>query len=137
VGAGGPSWSPDGSVLACAAGTNSGGRSMSVVEIRVSDGTERIITQRTGLDVGRVAWLADGSGLVVTATEQGAPTSQIWLMTYPGGIVRRVTNDLNDYRDLSLTGDSNTLAAVQSEGRINTWVTPANEPTARAQQITK
>ncbi|HMF56413.1 MAG TPA: protein kinase [Pyrinomonadaceae bacterium] len=137
VGAGGPSWSPDGNMIACAAGTNSGGRSMSVVEISVADGTERVVTGQSWLDVGRVAWLPDGSGLVVAATEQGATTSQLWLLAYPGGAVRRITNDLNDYRDLSLTDDSNTIAAVQSEGRINTWVSPANESTARAQQITK
>ncbi|OLE55572.1 MAG: hypothetical protein AUG51_02540 [Acidobacteria bacterium 13_1_20CM_3_53_8] len=137
VGAGGPSWSPDGNAIACAAGTNSGGRSMSVVEISVSDGTERAITQQSWLDVGRVVWLPDESGLVIAATEQGGTVSQLWLLDYTSGAVRRITNDLNDYRDLSLTANSKTLAAIQSEGRINTWVTPANEPTARAQQITK
>ncbi len=134
---GNPSWSPDGKSIACPVGTNSGGRSMSLTEISIADGTEKPLSEQKWLDVGRAAWLPDGSGLVLAATEQGATVSQIWLLDYPGGSARRITNDLNDYRDLSITMNSNTLAAVQSEGRVNTWVAPTNEPSARAQQLTK
>ena len=135
VSAGGPSWSPDGQTIACPAGSNTGGRSMNVVAIGIEDGSERQITAQKWFDVGRVAWLPDASGLVLSATEQGSTSSQIWQVSYPNGEVRKVTNDLNDYRDMSLTGDAQTLVTVQNEARVNVWTVPGGDVN-RARQIT-
>jgi len=72
-------------------------------------------------------WLADGSGLLTTAAEEGAiAPQQIWHVAAAGGKTRRVTNDLGDYRDLSLTSEVGTLIAVQSERRGNIWIASAD-----------
>lgn len=131
----GPAWSPDGRLIAVAAGTNEGGRKMSIVAVDVEHGAERTLSGQTWFDANRVAWLAGGEGLIVSATEQGATLSQVWQVSYPDGQAQKVTNDLNDYRDLSLTADSRALVTVQSEAHVNLWLAPAND-VSRARQIT-
>lgn len=133
--AGGPSWSPDGKTIACPAGSNTGGRYMNVVAINVADGKETPVSDHRWFDVGRIAWASEGAGLVVDATEQGSTSAQLWYLTYPGGDVRKITNDLNDYRDISLTADSAALVTVQNEAHVNVWVMP-NANVAQARQLT-
>jgi len=82
-----------------------------------------------------MAWLRDGSGIVFAANEDVASPSQIWYLSYPGGELHRITNDLNEYLDLSLTADSSALVTVQYELVSNIWAAP-NENTNRAIQIT-
>ncbi len=129
-------WSPDGKVIVCPAGsTDAKGRYMTLVEVRVADGSEKPISSERWWQVGRIAWLRDGSGLVFNARERIASPSQIWYLSYPGGEVHRITNDLTDYVGLSLTRDSATLATVDSEQVSNIWIAP-NENARRASQIT-
>jgi len=134
---GGPAWSPDGRIIACGAYYNSGGRWRNVVGVRVADGAEQPITaQRWNGDVGQVAWLSDGSGLVVPATVEPGDEAQIWLLSYPGNEARKMTSDLNSYGfRLSLTADSRTLVAVQSERVFNLWIAPGGDARG-AKQIT-
>jgi Tol biopolymer transport system component len=51
--------------------------------------------------------------------------------------VRRITNDLNGYGNVSLglTGDGNTLVTVQSVPSVQIWTTNLGEPSNRALQI--
>src|SRR5262249_9722743 len=74
--------------------------------------------------VERIAWLADGSGLVLPAAEKGAGSFQIWRLAYPGGDARRITNDLSSYRGMSLSADSRVMVTVQSEPTSSVWVAP-------------
>jgi eukaryotic-like serine/threonine-protein kinase len=133
---GDPAWSPDGKAIAYPAeNTDANGDFMTLFEVRVADGSEKPIGSQRWWRVGRMAWLRDGSGLVFTARESVASPSQIWYLSYPGGEARRITNDLNDYLDISLTGDSSALVTVQSEQVSNIWIAP-NENTRRASQLT-
>ncbi len=127
-----PAWSPDGKVIACSAGD---GSQMNVVEVRIEDGGEKIITSEKWLAVGRIGWLADGKGLAIVAVDQMSRLRQIWLLSYPRGETRRITNDLNDYTEMSLTADSKTLAVVQADARMSLWVAPRSDSN-RARQIT-
>jgi serine/threonine protein kinase/dipeptidyl aminopeptidase/acylaminoacyl peptidase len=133
---GGPAWSPDGKLIACPAGTNTGGRHMYVAEVRVDSGQERPISGGRWATVGRVSWMRDGSGLVIGAIEQGSTLSQVWFAPYPKGAPRRITNDLNDYRDVLLTADSRALVTVQSEAHVNVWLMNSNDA-SHARQITE
>ena len=65
--------------------------------------------------VGQVAWLADGSGLLLLVFDPGLRSTQIWQISYPGDETRKITNDLNNYRRLSLTADSSAIVTVQTE----------------------
>jgi serine/threonine protein kinase/Tol biopolymer transport system component len=122
---GGPSWSPAGDRIACAAGVYD--VDMEIVEVRVSDGSERPVSRQRWPWVGRVAWLAGGKGLVLTARDPQSGLSQLWHVSCPEGEVRRITNDLNDYssRSVSLSADSRSLVSVQSDYLSGVWVVPA------------
>ncbi|MCA1600778.1 MAG: DUF5050 domain-containing protein [Acidobacteria bacterium] len=131
----GVAWSPNGELIACLDGSFTGGFHMRVVEVRVADGTEKPVASRNWFGVTRVVWLKDGSGLLVTAAEESVSPTQIWYVSYPEGEARRVTNDSNHYRDLSLTTDSRTLVSVQRSRLVTMWIAP-NGDSARATQIT-
>jgi Tol biopolymer transport system component/DNA-binding winged helix-turn-helix (wHTH) protein len=112
-----PAWSPGGAAIACPAGSSDAtGRYMTVVEIQPQHGTIAPVTSRRWWQVGHIAWLRDGSGLIMAAKERPSDPSQIWHLSYPTGEARRITNDLNDYVGLSLTrGDPSAVVTVQSD----------------------
>jgi Tol biopolymer transport system component len=104
----GPSWSPDGRLIACAAGvTGQGETSMQVLGFRVEDGSSEPIGSQSWTFVGQVAWLGDGSGLVFNAWERtwGVYGDQIWLLTFPKGEARPVTKDMNNYERVSVSAN--------------------------------
>ncbi|HMV50427.1 MAG TPA: DPP IV N-terminal domain-containing protein, partial [Blastocatellia bacterium] len=133
-------WSPDGKSIACPAGSNTGGRHMYVVEFNAATGQQRILSPQKWSNVGRVSWRRDGKGMVFTAIEQGSPLAQVWFLSYPKGASQRITNDLIDYRDTSLTDNSTALVTVQSEAYVNVWLAPVAagfvSEASRARQIT-
>ena len=73
---------------------------------------------------GRRDGTSKGRGLIFSAIERGATQAQIWFLPYPKGAAQKITNDLNDYRDLSLTDDSTALITVQAETLVNVWLSP-------------
>jgi Tol biopolymer transport system component/DNA-binding winged helix-turn-helix (wHTH) protein len=104
----GPSWSPDGRLIACAAGVNGQGEtSRHVLAVRVEDGSSEPIGSQTWTFIGQVAWLGDGSGLVFNAWQRnwGVYGDQIWLMTFPKGEARPVTKDMNNYEGVSVSSN--------------------------------
>jgi serine/threonine protein kinase/Tol biopolymer transport system component len=132
---GGPAWSPDGKTIVSASGSYKGGFHLSVIAVDADTGEQRELTTQKWESTGRVAWLADGSGMILTAQEKGGIYNQIWLLSYPGGEARKVTNDLNSYSGVSLTADSKTLVARQSETVSNIWTAPVADLN-RAKQVT-
>lgn len=123
----GPSWSPDGELIAYAAGSLAPDFHCTVRAIRVADNTEIPITPQRWFLVGQVAWLRDGSGLVVNAEEQTYGSTQLWRVSYPGGEARRITNDLTDYLGVSLARDADALVTVQAWGTSNLWIAPEGD----------
>jgi serine/threonine protein kinase/Tol biopolymer transport system component len=135
-----PAWSPDGRTVAFTInGRDDAGYFVHVEEVNVADRSSRVISGERWRSIGGVAWLPDGSGLIINARDRaslpGTPL-QIWHVGYPEGSSRRVTNDLNYYNTLSLTADARTLLAVENEGGVfNLWLAP-NGDAARARQLT-
>jgi Tol biopolymer transport system component/DNA-binding winged helix-turn-helix (wHTH) protein len=119
-----PAWSPDGKVIACSSGSGEQyDIHNSIVGVRVEDGTQTPLTPQKWPGTHAVQWLADGSGLLITARETHESPDQIWQISYPGGNARRLTSDSKMYRSISLTADSRALIAVQTELLADVWVT--------------
>ena len=132
-----PAWSPDGETIVIGApASDDRGNYRRMLAVRVKDGAATQLTAQRWSVLGQFAWLADGKGLIFTASDQapGSP-QQIWHMSYPGGETRKLTNDLNDYRGVSLTADNTAIVTVPFERLSNIWVVPEGE-TNRAAQIT-
>ncbi|HSS21839.1 MAG TPA: protein kinase [Pyrinomonadaceae bacterium] len=121
----GPAWAPEGESIACpVAGPENGIDRSAIVLVNAMSGTEQDVTpQRWGF-VQQVAWAPHGAGLLVSAQELQAGSSQIWYVTVPGGTVEKVTNDLNNYNGASLSGDGTKLATVQRKVSSSVWFAP-------------
>lgn len=130
-------WSPDGGTIVFGhLTTGAGARHMNVIAVRVSDGLEKEVTRQQWSAIRALAWLPDGRGIVVTAADaESAPSLQIWHVAYPGGEVRRITNDTNNYRGISLTADATALVTTKSEQVSNIWSTQSGDA-ARVTQLT-
>jgi Tol biopolymer transport system component len=120
----GPSWSPDGRLVAATVLTVGGTNRL--VGFSVDDGGERDLSPQRWGYAGRTQWLGDMSGLLLVAGD-GVREAQIWHVSYPEGKARRVTNDLSAYRSIGLTADNRKLTAVQAEGLVNVWVAPGGD----------
>ena len=122
----GPAWSPTGEEIACAVRNYDGdGFFENVVAVRVADGTERLLTERRWSGVGQIAWLAGDAGLVMSARESPSTPFQIWQVSKTGGEVR-LTNDLNDYRNINFNASTGLMLAVQTNVVSGVWAMPSH-----------
>jgi serine/threonine protein kinase len=136
-GAAAPSWSPDGKLIACGAGTTKGGWQMGVLLVEVEYGTQEWLGQPEWEDVNRVVWVPDGTGVVFSGGK-GGTVMQLWHISYPEGGGERITNDLYDYGALSLglTADGATLVASVTNSPSNIWAIPRGDA-GQAEQLTR
>lgn len=118
------SWSPDDKLIAAALKSHDDrGYFTTLIGIRASDAAITPISSQRWLGIGRPEWLSNGNGLVMTAQDQASRLWQVWYVSYPQGEARRITNDLNDYRTISITADSRVLTTVQRDLLSNIWIT--------------
>jgi eukaryotic-like serine/threonine-protein kinase len=109
-----PSWSPDGAHIAAALKDSQSGTWV-LTTINPASGAEQrfdgsyVFASATG-------WLPDGSGVLFIGrnadTSGNGAGGQIFLQPYPSGPVRRITNDVMQYRNISLSKDGSRLISV-------------------------
>lgn len=128
----GPAWSPDGQLIVSGVGRFA---RQQVVAVSAVDGSEKPLGPDSWQVVGHLSWLPDGSGLVMTASDQRL-LPQLWQLSYPKGEARRITNDLNPYFDVSLDANAVTLVTVQADARTqHLWVLTPGEDSGAAKKI--
>lgn len=126
----GIAWAPDGARLAVT-GRNSEELRGQIAIVDVAARTETILPTPDWRQISRVAWLPDGSGLLVNAQESaGESSNQIFLVSYPSGEWRRLTNDLTSYWGLSVAPDGRSFVAIRNERRSAVWTMPVGDPSA-------
>lgn len=122
-----PAWSPDGKFIALskAAITPSQQVVLSILEFATGKEVSRISgnwASTLSLD-----WIPAG-GLIVAGLQHSNPFgAQVWRVSYPEGTLRRITNDLNSYNDVSLTADGKRLSVVQTDTRAGVWLVPIHD----------
>ena len=77
-----------------------------VAEIPATGGAESRITPPRSQRILSAHWLPDRSGLIMTAINPETQLSQIYYVSEPGGEEHRITNDLNNYRGISIARGS-------------------------------
>jgi len=129
VGNTGISWSPDGKFIAAAQYQLTKDR-LSAVLVFTPQG-ELVKTFPYEFLVDGVAWLPDAVGMFLQVrTGQMNLRPQIKFQPYPSGAVQNLTNDLNEYHGISITGDGKALVTVQELGSSALYVgsVPAKLP---------
>ena len=110
-----PAWSPSGDTIALTGTDLSSGH---LVTVEVATGMERTFPVD---GVSTLAWLDDASLVLSRRAEQSAAL-QLWRLSYPEGKLSRLTNDLNSYAGVSVTGDRGSLVTAQRVARVGIWV---------------
>jgi Tol biopolymer transport system component len=129
-------WSPDGQrIAALVSNADSNGQADGLVEVDVSTSKEKAMPGRRWPGISDFSWLPDGSGLLLAAKDKSTAPIQLWIVIYPGGAVRRLTNDLGSYVSASVSADGRTIASVQRNLASSLWVGAANSPD-NARQVT-
>ena len=128
-----PAWSPDGRTILATAGSPRPGVPFTIYAVDVDSGATRTVGDPWGM-VRDVHWLPDGRSFLATGLDlSGLATTQIWQVAYPSGARSRVTNDLNTYLGLSVSGDGGSLATVQVETVASLYV---SDLSGQARRIT-
>ena len=134
---GAPAWSPDGRRIAIVdLDTSTGGFVSTLAVLDAESGRrEDVNVAKGGIHEG-IAWLADGSGIVRSGYDLGTSIArQISIVAYPGGRVRRLTNDVNDYLQVTTSSGDEAIAAVRFTNLSNIWL--ADPSGGEARPITK
>ncbi|MEW6127737.1 MAG: winged helix-turn-helix domain-containing protein [Acidobacteriota bacterium] len=133
---GGADWSPDGNHIAYAAGGQADNKELGIFVLDVETQQETALASRGWNHIGRVAWLGDGSGIIFSANERMDEPRQLWFVSYPDGMTRKLTSDLHDYQSVSVTADAKTWAAIQTQENFAILVS-AGENLSRPKEIFK
>ena len=131
-----PAWSPDGRRIAAIDRELSTSLVSTPATFEVEDGRRQDLTTARNAQHDSVAWLADGSGLVLSGVDlTRSVTAQISLVSYPRGVVRRITNDVQNYAGVTVSSGDEALAAVRATRLSNLWL--AAGPGSEARPITR
>lgn len=117
----GAAWSPDGKTIICGSGRWDKGYHMNLAEVDVESGREKQVGSEEWFTILQVAWL-DPSRLIISAREQPTSPHRLWQISYPQGEAARLTNDLAEYRGISLSADKIVSLRIDRVWKI--WVVP-------------
>ncbi|MCZ6649212.1 MAG: protein kinase, partial [Acidobacteria bacterium] len=129
-----PAWSPDGSRIVAVVTSAENGFSTRLVAFDAANGSEEPVTEPTSRFIGSIAWLSDGSGLAATTPAIFGGSSQVFVFSYPMADRYQVTNDLDSYGSVSVSGGNAAIAALRTSRASSLWTVPVEGGEAR--QIT-
>jgi Tol biopolymer transport system component/DNA-binding winged helix-turn-helix (wHTH) protein len=113
----GVSWAPDGKSLSATVFQRENKRaSVQVAVVNAESGEQKIITRENWIAAGQTVWLKDGSGILAVAYGAKSPSlnDELWVVSYPDGKSRFVTNGINGNYGISLNVAANSIVAVKS-----------------------
>lgn len=122
------SWSTDGKLIANAAGVSKMERGIQLIGVDAETGREQILSNTKWSGCDGLEWIGDGTGLVAGLWDTGGSPTQVWLIPYPSGQPRKITNDLNNYGGIGVSSDGKTIMAGQFKDESSLWVTPNDQP---------
>ncbi|HEX8737585.1 MAG TPA: winged helix-turn-helix domain-containing protein [Pyrinomonadaceae bacterium] len=113
----GVSWSPDGRLLSATVFQPENNRtSVQIAVVDAETGEQKTISHENWISAGQTIWLKDGSGIFAVAYRAKSPglNDELWIVSYPDGKARLVTEGINGSYGISLNAETNSLVAVES-----------------------
>src|SRR5688572_8778172 len=108
--------SPDGKSVAFAVGQSENqANEFGLVEVNIESGAERELTAEKFFNIKHLAWLPDGSGLLITARKSTEINFRIWQVSTDSGEALPLTKDSESYSALSLDREAVRLVSAQTK----------------------
>jgi DNA-binding winged helix-turn-helix (wHTH) protein len=124
-----PMWAPDSRSIICSYGSTTGGsQDVSIIEVSLADGQKKELSSKKFFRITKMAWLANGSGLLLSARTNLGENNQLWKLSYPSMELTQLTEGVVSYADLSLTADAAKGVASQETLTSDIWVGSSREP---------
>src|ERR1044072_5496674 len=123
-----PVWSPDGESIVCAYGNSAAGnQGMSLVEVRVVDGSTRELSSEKFFNIAKIMWLPQKTGLIMSAAKKSEGYRQLWRVSYPSLQFTEISAGLSSFSDLRVTRNGDKIVASQSTRAFDLWVGATRE----------
>ena len=127
-----PAWSPDGKRIAAFALSQAPRLQATLVMFDAESGKRDDFFVRTNAVFTDLAWMPDGRGLVLAGTDVSAGIrSQVFMLSYPGARLQRVTNDFNVYGNVSVAGGEGAIATLRTSEIANLHIADLATGTVR------
>jgi eukaryotic-like serine/threonine-protein kinase len=124
-------WSPDSKSLVYVNPTTDGITTKWYIgEVPATGGPERRITQPSTQRLRAALCLADCEELLVLANEESTLISQMFVLSRQSGEMRRLTRDLTQYDQASVTTDGRHILATARSRPASLWVRELNDAKA-------
>ncbi len=122
-----PAWSPDGKAVICLIMQPNKDSLSGLVAVDPLTRKQSLFFTSSGY-LERPTWMPDGSGLFVLLRDKETNylRNQIVQISFPGGKARRVTHDLSNYSDLSVSRDGHVLATVLGQNSYALYLMSAS-----------
>lgn len=129
-------WSPDGEniLLGALKRRGDGLERINIVAVSVKDKKIQAVGEKAWIGAASLNWLKDNSGFVFIAKNEPVESSQIWHLSFPKGEARQITNDISDYKSLSLANDDKTMVTTKVDSISSFWTFAPN--TKELKQLT-
>ena len=117
-------WSPDGKYLACIAFSDKEPAKPLEMLVFNTETSEKITLMTESWNwIGQLAWLKDSSGIIFPAygNQTNNLTDEIWLISFPEGKLRQITNGINGFNGIGVSADSNSIVTLKSDIIANIW----------------
>jgi eukaryotic-like serine/threonine-protein kinase len=128
-GAGAPVWSPDSAKLVAIS------EQPTLLIVDRSTGEVKELRTSRWRAIHNALWTPDGKHLIFSARATNETISQLWMLAYPDGDLRRLTNDLEGYFWSSLSKDGRKLVTRQQRMVMHLWLAPDGD-VKKAGQLT-
>jgi serine/threonine protein kinase len=132
-----PAWSPDGKrIVVAEVPKDSIAFRITTIDAVSGSASRFFALPNPVYEPDDLAWLPDGSGLIVVYRNIDSGLRQIAYVSYPKGEFHAITNDPNSYGRVNLSADGNAMSAVLSSTETSLDVFPAADRTLNEKSAT-